>query len=238
MSRSVVRDRNARRATAPTEGHARMKKSEARGRKPLSRAHVERLMHYYHLLQELRIMEKGDTVSSSQVADLLDLDDTLVRKDLAAIGVRGCPRVGYVTADVVNAIQQALGLGEPRRAVVVGAGRLGGAIAAYPGFAKYGLTIAAVVDANPEKVGTMLGEHRVRALDELGDALHEHEAEMVILTLPAEVAQDAVDRAVAAGVRAIWNFAPTQISAPEGVRVRHEHLSTGFAELAYHLKRR
>lgn len=213
-----------------------MKQKPPGGPRPLRRANVERLMHYYHLLQELRAHESGETFSSMQIADLLDLDDTLVRKDLASIGVRGCPRVGYLADEVVSAIHKALGFGEPRRAVVIGGGRLGGAIASYPGFAKYGLTVVAVLDSDPEKIGAALGEHVVRSLDELPEAVAEFGAEVAILTVPAEVAQDAADRAVAAGIRALWNFAPTQISVPEGVRIRNEHLSTGFAELAYHLK--
>lgn len=215
-----------------------MKPSPTGGRRhPLRRAHVERLMHYYHLLQEFRAQGVGGKISSSRIAELLDLDDTLVRKDLAAIGVRGCPRVGYIAEEVVAAIHKALGFGEPRRAVVIGGGRLGGAIASYPGFAKYGLTVVAVLDADPEKIGHRIGDLVVRPLDELAEAVAEHRAEVAILTLPAESAQDAADKAVAAGIRALWSFAPTQVSAPPGVRVRHEHLSTGFAELAYHLKR-
>jgi redox-sensing transcriptional repressor len=212
------------------------RKPEGTKRRPLRRAHVERLMNYYQLLQGLSVHEQAETVSSSRIADLLDLDDTLVRKDLAAIGVRGCPRVGYSLRVVVDAIYKALGFEEPRRAVLIGGGRLGGAIASYPGFAKYGLTIVAVFDIDPAKIGTKLGEHVVRPLEELAQVVAENTAEVAILTLPADFAQVAADNAIAAGIRALWNFAPTWIAAPEGVRIRHEHLSTGFAELAYHLK--
>ncbi|MDX9973494.1 MAG: redox-sensing transcriptional repressor Rex, partial [FCB group bacterium] len=93
-----------------------------------------------------------------------------------------------------------------------------------------------VFDADPAKIGTKVGEHVVRPLDELAAGVAKHRAEVAILTLPAEFAQDAADNAAAAGIRALWNFAPTWIAAPPGVRIRHEHLSTGFAELAYHLK--
>jgi len=214
-----------------------MKRNPESGkRRVLRRAHVERLMNYYQLLQGLRIQEHIETISSSRIADMIDLDDTLVRKDLAAIGVRGCPRVGYAVKVVVDAIYKSLGFEEPRRAVLIGGGRLGGAIAAYPGFAKYGLTIVAIFDVDPAKIGMNVGEHVVRPLDELAGVVAQHKAEVAILTLPADFAQVAADNAVAAGIRALWNFAPTWIAAPEGVRIRHEHLSTGFAELAYHLK--
>jgi redox-sensing transcriptional repressor len=205
-------------------------------KRPLRRAHVVRLMHYYHLLREWIGRGNGDTVSSSQIAEWLELDDTLVRKDLAAIGVRGCPRIGYAAAEVIDAIHKNLGFEDQHRAIVVGAGRLGGAIAAYPGFARYGLTIVGIVDNDPDKLGQDIAEHRVLPLDALPDLVRERQVDVVILTLPAEAAQDAADRAVTAGIRAIWSFAPTSISVPPEVKVRHEHLSTGFAELAYHLK--
>jgi redox-sensing transcriptional repressor len=224
-----------RAATVARKGTAVKRKPET-PRRPLRRANVERLMHYYHLLQGLRMHESLETVSSSRIAELLDLDDTLVRKDLAMVGVRGCPRVGYSVSVVVDTIYKALGFEVPRNAVLIGGGRLGSAIAAYPGFARYGLGIVAVLDADPAKIGQTVGDHTVRPLDDLAETIAAHAAEVAILTLPAEFAQMAADRAVAAGIRAIWNFAPTQIAVRPGVRVRHEHLSTGFAELAYHLK--
>lgn len=100
---------------------------------------VERLMHYYHLVAEQIESHATGYVSSAQIAMLLDMDDTLVRKDLAAIGVRGRPRVGFSTKGLMDAIRETLGFNESYKAVIVGAGRLGGAIASYAGFGKYGV---------------------------------------------------------------------------------------------------
>ncbi len=205
------------------------------GARPLRRAHVERLMHYYHLIQPLSA--ESESVSSSLIAELLEMDDTLVRKDLAAIGVRGCPRVGYACGEVLDAIRKTLGFEEAYKAVLVGAGRLGGAIAAYPGFGNYGLTVVAVLDVDPAKVGGTVGGRPVQLLDALPEVLARHAPSLAILTVPAEEAQAVAERLVEAGIRAIWNFAPVQLAVPPEVHVRHEHLSTGFAELAYHLRR-
>lgn len=206
-------------------------------KRPLRRAHVVRLMHYYHLVQEQLDRGTGETVSSAHIAEGLELDATLVRKDLAAIGVRGCPRVGFVCTQVVEAIRNALGFEQAHRAIVIGAGRLGGAIASYPGFGKYGLTIVALLDGDPEKIGCLIAGHTVQPLSALAEIVTEHAPDLAVLTVPVEAAQPIADRLVAAGIRSIWNFAPTSIAVPREVYVRHEHLSTGFAELAYHLKR-
>ncbi len=198
---------------------------------------LERLMHYYHLVGEQIPDRASGWVSSAHIAQLLDMDDTLVRKDLAAIGVRGRPRVGFSSAELKGRIREVLGFNEMYKAVIVGAGRLGGAIVSYAGFAKYGLFIAALFDGDESRVGEVMGGVLVQSLDNLESVIQRHDVHMAIVTVPAEAAQQTADRLVAAGIRAIWNFAPTNLSVPEGVFVRHEHISVGLAELAYYLKR-
>ncbi|GMU91013.1 MAG: hypothetical protein AMXMBFR4_00710 [Candidatus Hydrogenedentota bacterium] len=198
---------------------------------------LERLMHYYHLVAEQIQEESHGWVSSAQIARLLDMDDTLVRKDLASIGVRGRPRVGFSAPDLMEAIRETLGFNEAYKAVIVGAGRLGGAIASYGGFSKYGLDVVALFDADPGRVGSILGGVAVRPLEELESVVSEHRVHLAVLTVPAEAAQPLANRLVEAGIRAIWNFAPTSLVLPGNVFVRHEHISVGLAELAYFLKR-
>ena len=198
---------------------------------------VERLMHYYHLVAEQIETQASGHVSSAQIADLLDMDDTLVRKDLAAIGVRGRPRVGFSTRELMDSIRETLGFNGRYKSVIVGAGRLGGAIASYGGFEKYGLDIAALFDADPLRVGETLGGVPVRSIESLETVVRENDVHLAVLTVPAEAAQPLADRLVEAGVRAIWNFAPTSLVLPHTVFVRHEHISVGLAELAYYLKR-
>lgn len=206
-----------------------------RDERRLGHSHLERLVHYYHFLGE-HMQPSARTVSSKRLADLLNMDDTQVRKDLAAIGVRGCPRVGYRSADVMSAIRDVLGFDRTYRAVLIGAGRLGGALAAYRGFVKYGLYIVALFDREPVKAGTTVGGHFVYSTDDLESVIRRNGARLAILTVPGDAAQELADRVVKAGVRAIWNFAPTTLVVPPGVVVRHEHIVVGLAELASHLQ--
>lgn len=207
------------------------------GQPVLNQIVVERLMHYYHLVAEQIEAQASGYVSSAQIAQLLNMDDTLVRKDLAAIGVRGRPRVGFSTTGLMDAIRQTLGFNERYRAVIVGAGRLGGAIASYAGFGKYGLDIVALLDADPARVGETLRGVPVMHIDDLETVIKDQDVDMAVLTVPADAAQALADRLVASGIRAIWNFAPTSLVVRPGIFVRHEHISVGLAELAYYLKR-
>ncbi|MBX7258042.1 MAG: redox-sensing transcriptional repressor Rex [Candidatus Hydrogenedentes bacterium] len=197
---------------------------------------LERLMHYYHLVAEQIEERPHGRVSSAEIAHLLGMDDTLVRKDLAAIGVRGRPRVGFSTAELMEAVRITLGFNDTYKAVIVGAGRMGGAIASYAGFAKYGLYVVALFDVDAERVGNVQGGVFVQPLENLETVIARHDVRLAILTVPADAAQALADRMVASGIRAIWNFAPTSLVVPPGVFVRHEHISIGLGELAYFLK--
>ncbi|MBN2311807.1 MAG: redox-sensing transcriptional repressor Rex [Candidatus Hydrogenedentes bacterium] len=201
----------------------------------LRHALLERLMHYYHFLSDVTEAGLGETVTSGQVAELMHTDDTLVRKDLAAIGVRGLPNVGFKCAEVVSAIRDALGFDHPYRAVLIGVGRLGSAIASYRGFSSYGLEICGLFDKDPVKVGLVGGGLVVLPVQRLALVVAQHHASMAIICVPAEDAQEVADLAVSAGIKAIWNFAATDLVLPDDVFVRHEHISVGLAVLSYHL---
>lgn len=197
---------------------------------------LERLMHYYYFLGERPGEDSPETVSSGQIAKFLNMDDTLVRKDLAALGVRGHPRIGFKTHEVLAAIRNVLGFEKTNKAIVVGTGRLGGALAAYSGFSKCSLFIVAAFDSDPQKQGSVLAGTVVQPMENLEAVIQRHNVRLAILTVPADPAQEIADRLVRAGIRAIWNFAPKALVVPSGVVVRHEHIVAGLAELAYHLK--
>ncbi|GMW00912.1 MAG: redox-sensing transcriptional repressor Rex [Candidatus Hydrogenedentota bacterium] len=208
------------------------------GRPALNKVVLERLMHYYHFINSRGTQRPDGIISSAEIANHLDLDDTLVRKDLAAVGVRGRPRVGFDTATVQRTIREVLGFNESYSAIIVGAGRLGGALAAYQGFAKYGMRLVGLFDADESRVGSVQSGHTVLSITDLERVSRENDVHLAILTVPAEAAQPLAERIIAAGAKAIWNFAPVNLVVPENVTVRHEHISVGLAELAYHLKRR
>jgi redox-sensing transcriptional repressor len=207
------------------------------GSSPLKRAVLERLARYYMCLRDTGPWPDAEFVSSAQIAGHLDMNATQVRKDLALIGVRGRPHVGFSRGEMLAAIRSAVGLNGERRAVVVGAGRLGGAIAEYSGFREYGLRIVAFFDSDAGKVGSTMAGCQVHAVADIPRVVRETSADLAILTCPAEAAQPCANALVAAGIRAIWNFAPAAIAVPPAVAVRNEHISLGLAELLYHLRR-
>ncbi len=203
----------------------------------LKHALLERLMHYYHFVAEKLDAGGGEHVTSTQIAELLHMDDTLVRKDLAAAGVRGVPHVGYKAEEVVNRIRMLLGFDEGYQGVIIGAGRMGGAMASYQGFSRYGLKITALFDNDPGKIGLIWGDYMVQPMGNLPLFAKNSTVDIAILTVPGDVAQVVASQVVAAGVRTIWNFANTSVAVPANVFVRHEHISVGLAGLSYFLKR-
>ncbi|HOX38534.1 MAG TPA: redox-sensing transcriptional repressor Rex [Candidatus Brocadiia bacterium] len=198
---------------------------------------VERLMHYYHFIASLSNNTAGDSVTSTQIARLMHIDDSLVRKDLAEIGVRGHSGHGFRCEDVLEAIRRTLGFSKRLRAVIIGAGRLGGALASYGSFQQYGVEICGVFDIAPHKVRLMFGGYQIQPMTSLPIVVKQMGVCIAILTVPPEAAQDAANRALDAGVRGIWNFSNASLEVPEGVVVRNEHMSIGLAELGYRLRR-
>jgi redox-sensing transcriptional repressor len=196
---------------------------------------LERLMLYHRFLSEARSRKALATVTSAQIAEALDVDPTQVRKDLGAIGLRGRGRVGFDAEEVSTTIHKVLGFDRTHLAILVGAGHLGGALLAYRGFARYGLRIVAAFDNDAAKVGQEIGGCPVRHGRTMKAFIQKHQIRLAILATPAEGAQKVADRMVAAGIKAIWNFAPTRLTLPHGVCVRNEHISLGLSQIAHHL---
>jgi len=198
---------------------------------------LDRLMNYYHCLRNYSANEQEGVISSTQLARMLSLDDSQIRKDLAAIGVKGHCHVGFGVDQVMQTIGQVTGIAHRHPAVVIGAGRLGGALASYAGFAEYGLAVVALFDHDPAKIGLTIGGHVVQPLDQLERILKNAHVRLAILTLPADAAQQAALRLVNAGVKVLWNFSPARLNLPPAVFVRHEQLFVGLGQLFYHLHR-
>jgi redox-sensing transcriptional repressor len=197
-------------------------------------------MRYYRYLSEVTAKKPIKTVTSAQIAEALDVDPTQVRKDLSAIGLVGLGRVGFDVCEICRAIRVALGFDQTFDAVLVGTGHLGGSLLAYSGFAAgfatYGLHVVAAFDNDQRKVGRTIAGLTVRPMNGMSAFVRTRNIRLAIITVPAAVAQKIADRLVSAGVTAIWNFAPTQLSVPDNVLVRNEHISRGLSEIAYHLK--
>jgi redox-sensing transcriptional repressor len=200
-------------------------------------ATVARLPVYLRALTALAA-EGVDTVSSEALAASAGVGSAKLRKDLSHLGSYGTRGVGYDVEYLVYQISRELGLTQDWRVVIIGVGNLGHALANYGGFASRGFTVAALLDADPRRVGERVGGLAVRPVEDLEQVVHESEVHIGVLATPAESAQGVCDRLVAAGVTSVLNFAPCVLDVPDGVMVRKVDLSTELQILAFHEQRR
>ena len=202
-------------------------------RRPIPPATVARLPAYRRAL-----MDAADTgvrtVASGALADAVGVHPDQVRKDLSHLATRGTRGVGYDVRALITETSAILGLDEERVVVLVGAGNLGRALAAYEGFAPQGFRLAAVLDVDAAVVGTRVGALDVAHLDRLRTVVRRDRADVGVVAVPGPAAQDVVDAMVAAGLRAILNFAPVHVRVPDGVAVRRVDLSTELQMLSFH----
>jgi redox-sensing transcriptional repressor len=195
-------------------------------------ATVARLPVYRRVLMDAA--DAGQrTLASGAIAAAVGVHPDQVRKDLSFLATRGTRGVGYDVRSLIVETSTILGLDEERTVVLVGVGNLGRALAAYEGFAPQGFRLVAVLDAAPELIGTEVGGLRVGHLDTLPDVARREQVEMGVVAVPGAAAQGVVDLMVAAGLRAILNFAPVHVRVPSGVAVRRVDLSTELQMLSF-----
>jgi redox-sensing transcriptional repressor len=173
-----------------------------------------------------------DRISSQEIAEYTNINATQIRRDLSAFGKFGKRGVGYSVESLLSEIRKILRTQGQHNIALVGAGRLGAAIASSPIFAEHGITIAAVFDRDPNKVGTALGGVPVSALDDLDEIVRERSIVVGVLAVPEDSAQEASDSLVAAGVKIIFNYSQALIDSPPDVQV---HTSNPAVELLYAL---
>jgi redox-sensing transcriptional repressor len=178
------------------------------------------------------------TVSSEELAAAAGVNSAKLRKDLSHLGSYGTRGVGYDVDYLVYQVSRELGLTQDWPVLIVGAGNLGRALANYGGFASRGFRIAALVDADPAMVGTVIARHTVRSAADMEDVIEGLGVSIGVIATPAAVAQNVCDRLVAAGVTSILNFAPVVLNVPSGVDVRKVDLSIELQILAFHAQRR
>ncbi len=206
-------------------------------RRGVPEATVARLPVYLRALHGLA--EAGSTtVSSDLLASAAGVNSAKVRKDLSHLGSYGTRGVGYEVDYLVYQISRELGLTQRWAVVLVGVGNLGHALAGYGGFASRGFCIAALLDADPKRVGEEIGGLVVRHVDDLDAVVRASNVAIGVIATPAAPAQDVCDRLVAAGVTSILNFAPTVLSVPEGVDLRKVDLSIELQILSFHEHRK
>ncbi|MBR9978980.1 MAG: redox-sensing transcriptional repressor Rex [Bacteroidetes bacterium] len=201
----------------------------------ISKAAFRRLPRYHQILSAYESVGK-EFISSRELSEILEINETLVRKDMADLRIRGRQNQGYGITALRVRIENFLGLQEITETLVVGAGNLGTALATYAGFSQYGLKIVGMIDSDPDKVFSTVGEHTIHPVSRLGSLIRKRDIKMIILTVPLAAAQEVTDVCVEAGVRAIWNFTPCELQVPPGVKVRNEQIIGGFMALSYYLK--
>jgi len=206
---------------------------EANGLEPrLSRASVGRLSLYLRCLESYA-REGSATVSSGQLGDVLGVTDAQVRKDLACLGNLGQPGIGYPTAELIAAIRGALGIDRDWAVALVGVGNLARALLRYRGFAQQGFRIVALFDVDPAKVGQRLDGLTISGVDQMPAVIAATGAELGLLTVPMEAAQQVADALVAAGIRGILNFAPAVLRLPSHVSLVSVDLAVQLEQLAF-----
>ncbi len=201
----------------------------------ISKAAFRRLPRYHQILSAYEAVGR-EYISSRELSEILEINETLVRKDMADLKIRGKQNQGYSISALRLRIEEFLGLQEITEALVVGGGHLGTALATYPGFEHYGLKIVGVLDSDPEKIGTRIGGHQVVSVARLASIIQKKNIKLIILTVPRDVAKELTEVAVNAGVLAIWNFTPCELNVPAGVKVRNEQIIGGFMALSHYLK--
>jgi len=198
---------------------------------------VRRLSGYLRFLEDFE--SRGlTTISSEELAKQGGTTSAQVRKDLSFFGSFGKRGLGYSVPELASRLREILGLGREWKVVIVGAGKIGAALAQYRGFRQRGFTILAAYDNNPEKVGRKLEGIPVRDIENLERDILRDKPDIVVLTVPGDEAQKVVDRVVKAGVKAILNFAPTQLQAPPDVTVKAVNMAMELEGLSFALTNR
>ncbi len=198
---------------------------------------VRRLAIYLRFLEEFE-QHGRDTISSEALASRAGTTSAQVRKDLSFFGSFGKRGLGYDVNALSTRLREILGLGHRYRVIIVGAGRLAGALVQYAGFSARGFEIVAVVDRDPAKIGKPADGLVVEDVAHLERIVEREQVEIAILVTPADPAQSLVDRLIASGVTAILNFAPVQLHVPEGVDVKNVNLAVELETLSYALAHR
>lgn len=189
---------------------------------------VNRLTLYHFILDDLSDNEQY--ISSTKIANLLNIDNSQVRKDLKYLDNPGKCRVGYEAKSLKKAIEDKLGFKKTKDAFIVGAGNLGSALAKYATFKDYGLNILAMFDKDPQKCGTVVNGKEVFDISKVGHFVKRLNVDIAILTVPKEYAQIVANYLAGAGIKYIWNFTPCILDVPVNIKVWNENLIGSFLQ--------
>ncbi len=202
----------------------------------ISQAVIRRLPRYYRYLGEL--LENGvERISSNDLSKKMHVTASQIRQDLNNFGGFGQQGYGYNVKYLYTEIGKILGLEEDHDMIIIGAGNLGHALANYAAFEKRGFVLKGIFDVNPTLKGMTIRGVPIHMMDELEDFVKNNDIEIGILTIPKAKAIEVANQLVSYGVKAIWNFAHTDLHLPDDVIVENVHLSESLMRLSYNISR-
>lgn len=203
----------------------------------ISSAVIRRLPRYYRYLEEL--IDAGvERISSNELSEKMRVTASQIRQDLNNFGGFGQQGYGYNVQYLHSEIAKILGIDKNHNMIIIGAGNLGQAIANYSAFEKRGFVVKGIFDINPKLVGMTVRGIEVMSLEEMADFVKKESIDIAALTIPKNCAAEVASLTAACGVKAIWNFAHTDLALSEDVVVENVHLSESLMQLSYRLTRK
>ena len=200
----------------------------------ISKAVIRRLPRYYRYLGEL--IDAGvERISSAELSSKMKVTASQIRQDLNNFGGFGQQGYGYNVKYLYNEIAKILGLDEVHNLVIIGAGKLGQAIANYSSFENRGFMIKALFDVNKDSIGKKVRGMEILPVSSLEDYLSSNDIDIAAITVPKDSVNGILDVLVKAHIKAVWNFAPVDLELPEGIIVENVHLLDSLMQLSYNL---
>lgn len=202
--------------------------------KKISVAVIKRLPRYYRYLGE--VMEAGvERISSGELSKKMNVTASQIRQDLNNFGGFGQQGYGYNVKYLYVEIGKILGVDIKHNMVIVGAGNLGRTLANYSNFEKRGFVVTGLFDKNPELIGQKVRDVEIQAMDKLEQFVRDNDVDIATLAIPKSGAADVAEKLVNCGIKAIWNFAHTDLNLPDNIIVENVHLSESLMQLSYRL---
>ncbi|MGN0407782.1 MAG: redox-sensing transcriptional repressor Rex [Bacteroides sp.] len=202
--------------------------------KKISSAVIRRLPRYYRYLGEIK--ESGiQRISSNELSNRMKVTASQIRQDLNNFGGFGQQGYGYNVEYLYEEIGKILGIDRTHNMIIAGAGNLGQALVNSEDFARRGFIIRGVFDNNKELEGRKIGKFEIMMSDKMQQFIKEQQIEILTITVPKEAAKEVANAAVEAGVKAIWNFAHTDLNLPDDIVIENVHLSESLMRLSYNM---
>ena len=203
--------------------------------KEISLAVIKRLPKYYRNLGEL-LEKQVERISSKELSERMQVTASQIRQDLNNFGGFGQQGYGYNVEHLYSEIGRILGLTRSYHMIIIGAGNLGQALANYTDFDKLGFVLDRMFDQKESLIGQQIRGVRISDVADLEQYMKAHPVDIAANTIPKEQAPELAASLVRLGVHAIWNFAPTDLHLPDGVKVENVHLADSLMRLSYSLK--